>query len=158
MLPREGGVPRSRSVAGLFWVGLLVVANHVVDGGGSAHEHETGARDGGQRSDTCAPATASAGGEPSLWDSHSFCVPADRRGWGEQEESGAGNATHGRLREYRISMPLSVEEFTRGRDFTVARINELEVDGKGERNVKVRNSARSCRAVRSLRTCTPAPP
>ena len=147
MLPREGGVPRRRRVAGLVWVGLLVVANHVVDGGGSACEHEIGARDGQQ--ETCAPTSASAGGEPaSLWDSHSFCVPTDLRGWGEQEESGAGigrfNATHGRLREYRISMPLSVEEFTRGRDFTVARINELEVDSKGGRNVKVRNSTRRC--------------
>ena len=37
-------------------------------------------------------------------------------------------------------MPLSVEEFKRGRDFTAARINELEEDGKGGRGVEVRNS------------------
>jgi hypothetical protein len=40
-------------------------------------------------------------------------------------------------------MPLSVEEFTRGRGFTFARINELEEDGKGGRGVEVRNSTQS---------------
>ena len=40
-------------------------------------------------------------------------------------------------------MPLSVEEFKRGRDFTAARINELEEDGTGGRGVEVRNSTKS---------------
>ena len=45
-----------------------------------------------------------------------------------------------RLRENRISMPLFVEEFMRGRDFTVARINELEEDGQGGRGFKVKTA------------------
>lgn len=130
-------MPRSRGGVGLVWVGLLVVANAGSAAPPRSCEHET-----------CTATSAPTGGETaswrSAWDSHSFC--------GAQEESGAkvgfmnaSSATHGqatRLREYRISMPLTVEEFTRGRDFTLARINELEEDGKGGRGVKVRNSTK----------------
>ena len=57
-------------------------------------------------------------------------------------------------------MPLSVEEFTRGRGFTFARINELEEDGKGGRGVEVRNSKKKHaivqRNLNSSSACVPS--
>jgi hypothetical protein len=131
-----------------FWVWLVVVAPFVsVVPGYCSGESRNEAHACGQG--TCGQTAMLRGSdgatETSVWDLLSFCTTSemlssfgssfDSSDWGDFGTKETHNHAP-RLREYRISMPLSLGEFSRGRDFTVARINEWEGSANAGPGVK----------------------